>query len=264
MIEKRAFISFDEPCEFQCKHCYSYGIERDTIRTQKEIINSLSNQEFDVIYVSQKNDNFSNPISGIQLCRNVFRRYHSHVFIITRNVFNNDDLLQLIDLKNEIDSERKHLFIAISLNSLQSYAISENPTRVPSPYARIEFVQRLSEHGFHPILMLRPILPNAIIPIKECINVIDHVKNSISCVVSSELGVNARILEQLGLTESVFHYSDDQEYLQGAIECKLRFINVENELKQIKEKCESMHIPFYSHSMPAINHIDQQYRLSPI
>lgn len=77
----------------------------------------------------------------------------------------------------------------------------------------------------------------------------------VSCVVSSGLGVNDSILSRLGMKESDFSYKENQEYLQGAIECEIKFVNVEKELAALHKKCTSLGIPMFEHSMPAINYV---------
>ena len=258
-ITQRAFVSFDELCPYECKYCYTYGIKREKIRTTQEIVNSIAEKKFDVIYVSQKNDNFANPLKGLDLCRQLFQKYRTNIFIITRNVFNDSELVELEKLKADIGSENKQIFIAVSLNAIDSIDICENTDRVCSPKERIEFLKKLSDKGFTPILMLRPIFPDTIIPVEECLQIIDRTHSYISCVVSSGLGVNQDILDRLGINESQFSYNQNQEYLQGAIDCEIKFINVDYEIQKISQKCQSLKIPMFEHSMPALNYLLESY-----
>lgn len=258
-ITNRVFVSFDEPCPYQCKHCYTYGIERERIRTAEEIVDGISNDEFDIIYVSQKNDNFSNPQKGLSLCRMLFERYNCNLFIITRNVFDDQELKVLENLKLDMQNAGKHIFVAISLNSLYSIDVCENVKKVPTPKERINFMKELSGRGFFPILMLRPIFPDKIIPVKECLEIIDYLYQYISCVVASGLGINCDILNRLGMKEADFTFNSAQEYLQGAIDCEIKFIDVDYELDTIRQKCKELHVPMFAHSMPALNYIIENF-----
>lgn len=255
IIKKRTFVSFDEYCPYECKHCYTYGITRDRIRNIDEIIDSISSDDFDIIYVSQKNDNFSNPRRGIMLCQALFERYKQNMFAITRNVFSEAELAELVSLKQKMANVSKHFFIAVSINATDSISVSENTAKTCTPKQRVAFIKALSEKGFKPILMLRPIFPDRMIPVDECLQLIDELHPYISCVVTSGLGVNADILSRLGMHESDFVYSNNQEYLDGAITSEIRFIDVDYELQQIHEKCAEVGIPVFLHSMPAINYI---------
>ena len=252
---QRVFVSFDELCPYQCKHCYTYGIKREKIRTAEEIVDSISNDKFDIIYVSQKNDNFSNPIKGLNLCRMLFDRYNCNLFIITRNVFNDDEFKELEKLRLDMRNTNKQIFIAISLNSIDSIGVCEDVRKVPTPKERIDFIKKLADRGFMPMLMLRPVFPNNIIPIDECLRIIDRTYEHVSCVVSSGLGINIDILDRLGMKEADFSYNATQEYLQGAIDCEIKFINVDYEIDKIRQKCQALKVPMFEHSMPALNYI---------
>lgn len=254
-LSRRAFVSFDELCPYQCKHCYTYGIERNKFRTTEEIVDSISKESFDVIYVSQKNDNFSNPSRGIDLCRKLFEKYNKDLFIITRNVFNNDEMQELCSLKSTMDEKGKKIFIAISLNSLASVGVCEDISKTPSPIERIYFIKKLSKEGYNPILMLRPIFPDKIIPVGECLEILESTYEYVSCVVSSGLGVNSDILKRLDMQENDFTYNQSQEYLQGAIDCEIKFVDVDFEIEKIRQKCESLNISMFEHSMPALNYV---------
>lgn len=255
MISKRAFVSFDEFCPFQCKHCFTYEIKREKFRTIEEIVNSIDSEDFDVVYISQKNDNFSNPEKGLELCRQLFEKYKCHMFIITRNVLNKDQLHELLDLNRRMEEVNKQLFIAVSLNATDSIGVCENTYKVPTPDERVAFLKELSEIGLCPILMIRPVFPDSLIPVTECEKLIESTREYISCVVSSGLGINEFILKRLNVKESEFSYKKDQEYLQGAINCEIKFIDVDEELKRIYKKCESLTVPIFEHSMPALNYI---------
>ena len=255
MISNRVFVSFDEPCYYQCKHCYTYAITRDRIRSTKEIVDSIVNEVFDVIYVSQKTDNFHIPKRGIELCEQLFERYEANQFVITRSVFNDEEICRFQKLLLKANSKNKKLFIAVSMNSMQSNYMCEDTERVPSPESRIAFLRELSECGFDPILMLRPIFPNSIIPVSECLQIIEMCAPFVSCVVASGLGVNDDVLSRLNLKDRDFIYSENQEYLQGAIECEMKFVDVSAELSIIKEFCKKNSCAFFEHSIPALNYI---------
>ena len=154
-----------------------------------------------------------------------------------------------------MEKANKQLFIAVSLNATESIGVCENTSKVPTPYERMAFLKELSNIGFYPILMIRPVLPDGLIPVTECEKIIESTHEYISCVVSSGLGVNDFILQRLNLKESEFSYKKDQDYLQGAINCEIKFIDVDAELKRIQNKCESLAVPFFEHSMPALNYV---------
>lgn len=191
----------------------------------------------------------------MELTRQLFRKYKTNVFIITRTVFDKKQLRELDELSKEVNDAGKMMFVAVSINAIDSISICENPDLVAMPMRRISFIKELSTIGLHPILMLRPVFPSEVIPVAECEKLIEATSNDVSCVVSSGLGVNDSILSRLGMKESDFSYKENQEYLQGAIECEIKFVNVEKELAALHKKCTSLGIPMFEHSMPAINYV---------
>lgn len=255
-ISSRVLVSYDEFCEFECKHCYTYGIKRDVFRTVDEIVDSILESSFDVVYVSQKNDNFSNPERGIQLCESLYNRYHCNVFAITRNVFNDDYIDQLVNLSNQMKKEGKRFFFAVSISAMESSSVTENVSKVPSPTARLDFVKKLNKKGIITIVMIRPLYPNKVIPIDEIFEIIDECSKDVQCIVSGGLGVNDNVLERLGMEESDFTYKN-AAYLQGAIDCDIKFVDVSAEMQAVQNKCQSVGIPFFEHSMPALNYLSE-------
>lgn len=254
-ITRRAFISFDAPCKFNCKFCYTYGIERNKIRTMDEIISDLENEEFDILYVSQKNDNFSDADAGINLCIKSYNKFKCHLFIITRNVFSSEQIIKLKNLKEKMAGDGKQLFIACSINALRSWTKYENELSVPSPEKRIVFLETLNQSGLRPILMLRPVFPTNLIPSDELLEIIERAKGTVSCIVTGGLGVNNDVLDRLGLEEHDLCYNQNQEYLQGAIECDIKFVDVEREIDLVSQKCNETNTPLFMHSMPALNYL---------
>ena len=256
---KRVFASFDNLCPYNCKFCYTFGIERKEIRSIEQIVDDLSKESFDIVYVSQKNDNFADPEQGLKMCSCLFTQYQCDLMLITRNIFSEEQLEKLISLRDIMKQKGKQLYIALSLNALQSWTKFENPTLVPSPQKRISFLSVLAKNDFHPIVMLRPIFPQNIIPLHEICDIIDQVSSYVSCVVSSGVGVNPDVLTRLGMNENDFTYIENQEYLQGAIDCEIKFVNVDSELNTIEKKCSSMNLPFFKHSMDAISYIHHSF-----
>ena len=65
-LEKRELVSFDGACPYKCKHCYTFGLNEENKNLSiDDIVESLKEKEFDVIYVSHNKENFINPKEGI-------------------------------------------------------------------------------------------------------------------------------------------------------------------------------------------------------
>lgn len=108
--------------------------------------------------------------------------------------------------------------------------------------------------------MARPVLPNRILPVSEIINLIHQNSEYIDSVVASGLAVNNRILKRLNLQESDFSYlpGDNSEYLIGSGAKDIQYINVERELHMIQTSCSDLNLPFFTHSMNALNLLNEK------
>lgn len=257
MIKKRELVSFDDICPFNCKHCYTFELDRTGHnRTINEIVDSLAGKEFDVVYVSQRKDNFVNPDEGLELCEKLYDRYNCNLIAITRNTFDNAQLDRLTKLNNRMRANNKFLFMAVSIPALESAKVTEDLQKIPTPQERMEFLEKISERGVLNILLIRPLFPDALVPVEEVLRIIQTCKKFVSCIVSSGLAVNEHILKRLNLKEDELVYSDEKiDYLVGAIEGNVKYIDVKNKIEIINNECKKWNIPFFEHSVPALNYL---------
>lgn len=257
-LKTRELVSFDGPCPYKCKHCYTFGLnEEDKKLSINDIVKSLEGKDFDVIYVSHNKENFVNPAEGIELCRELFNKYHKDMIAITRNVFNDEELEDFARLNEEMNKTNKILCLAVSIPALESIAITEGEGIIPSPQKRIDFLKRAKDKGLRTVLVIRPLFPDRIIPIEEPLRLIEECKDFVDCVLSSGLAVNDTILKQLNMQENDFDYldGDNSNYLIGAVG-DAKYIDVKDEIQQIKEKCNSLNVKVFDHSMEALKFFD--------
>lgn len=257
-IKERELISLDGPCPYSCKHCYTYELDACAEnRTIDQLVESLAGKSFDVVYVSQKRENFVNPDEGIELCRKLFERYGCHIMAITRNVFNPIQKSCFIDLDKEMTSRGKRLFLGVSLIGLQSAPVSENMSFAPSPEERIKFMRDMYDSGIETLALIRPLFPKEIIPFSEIENIVDFLDGGVSCILSGALMVNDWILDRLsiGHHELDFYENGSSEYLKGALSESVEYVDVRDELRSLKSYCMSKNIQFFEHSMPALNYL---------
>ncbi len=257
MIKKRELVSFDDVCPFNCKHCYTFELNRtEQNRTINEIVDSLANKEFDVVYVSQRKDNFVNPDEGLELCEALYDRYNCNLIAITRNKFNSEQLDRLAKLNMKMRDNKKFLFMAVSIPALESAKVTEDLSKIPTPQERIEFLKDIHKRDILNILLIRPLFPDELVPVDEVLRIVYQCKNFVSCIVSSGLAVNEHILKRLNLKEDSLTYSSEKiDYLVGAIEGNVKYIDVKDKIKSIDNECKKWGIPFFEHSVPALNYL---------
>ena len=259
MINKyktRQLISFDERCPMMCKHCYTYELEEKAKkRTQKELVLSLQNKQFDIIYVSQSYENFFDEQAGLQLCSDLYHTYQKDLFVITRNHLSNKAIERLGALNREMQTQGNQLFLSVSVCADDSYGFTENVQLCPTPRQRLENLQRAFRQGIKTLLIVRPVFPNHIIPVAECLNLIELAQPYICAVISSGLIATDKILNKLGLNREAFRYlsNGDSDYLDNLPSEAALYVDVESELKKIERFCEQKNVRFFRHSMPALN-----------
>ena len=261
LYKTRVMVSFDGYCPLHCKHCYTYELhQRKKQRTLDEIVESISGKQFDVIYVSQSYENFQNEKEGIKLCKALYDRYKKDIFIITRSRLQEETIHQMYELNKKMNNNGNRLFLAVSVCAGKSYGITESINLCPTPEARLENLKQAHECKINTLLLIRPLFPDTIIPIKECIQIIQKAKSYIDVVISSGLIVTKRIEEKLQLTNKNIKYAinGDSEYLANLNKEDVKYLDVEEELKKIELYCKNNTIPFYLHSMPALNYISEK------
>lgn len=253
---RREFVSFDGKCTFACKHCYTHELPPEKKhRTLEEIVNSLSDKVFDIVYVSQKNENFIVKDEGLLLCEKIYEKYQKDLFLITRCVFNDVHIERLKNLSKKMAADNHTLFIGVSICGLDSYDKTENSKLIPTPYERILFLEKLKQAGVINLLFLRPIFPEKIIPTSEYLEIIDLTTGYISGIVTAGLLVTPSIAKRLNLDNFNLTYNNDgqSDYLVGTIEGdKAKMIDVTTEMNTIKEYCNQKQIPLFEHSLHAV------------
>lgn len=255
---KRSMISFDGRCPLRCKYCYTYDLEcSEKKRNIEELVNSLSKQNCDIIYVSQTFENFYDQDAGIRLCRDLYLKYKKDIFIITKSCLTDQSILKLAELNALMKENGSQLYFGESVCSDNSYTRVEDERWCPSPAERLSNLERLQPWGIKTLLILRPVFPAEIIPIEECTNLIKKAAPYINAVVSSGLIVTSNVLLNLGIRNNTILYMDngDTDYLANIDKAKIKFVDVKNEMKIIQEYCEKLNVPFFTHTLPALNNI---------
>lgn len=256
--QNRVLVSFGNDCPMKCKHCYTYDLEQEKrLKTCDELVEDIKSKDFDIIYISQSYENFIEEDKGVELCQKLYRTYEKDIIIITRSWLSDMTLQRLNDLNDEMSKKGNKLFLAVSLCADNSYIITEDKEKCPSPILRLSNLERAHNHKISTLLLLRPIFPEKVIPIEECIGLIKRASTYIDAVISSGLIVTENIINKLELNMNNIKYLErgDSDYLSNIDRNKIKFLDVENELKSLEEYCKINAIPFFRHSMPALNYL---------
>ena len=204
-----------------------------------EIVDSLSGAIFDIVYVSLRKENsIDSDNNGLVLCEKLFSQYACSIVIITRNVFNLDQI-NLLLLQKRMQQEGKFLFVGVSVIGLESSTVSEDLSIIPTPEKRIEFATTLHGLGIPAFVMIRHLFPKHIIPSHKWKRIIDRVAGSISCVLSGPLMVNNQILKRLGIVSSdvTLLSNANSEFLDGVMAESMKTVDVRQELEELSNYC---------------------------
>ena len=257
-FNSRVLVSFEDKCPMNCKHCYTYELDSQPANHDTSaIVSKLSAKDFDIIYISQRYENFYDEDRGYALCNELFTKFHKDIFIITRSYLSDKMIQNLCSLNQQMRDEEKNLILAVSVCADRSYHLTENIEMCPTPVQRMHNLYRAHMYGIKTVLMLRPIFPNMIIPVSECTSLISQFSEYIDAVVTSGLIVTDGILERLQLDRHALSYlpHGDSSYLSNLRNKEVLYLDVEAELKEIERISSINKIPCFRHSMPALNAI---------
>jgi len=254
---KRAIVSFSGICPMNCKHCYTFELDKEGEDQIDNIIGTIGNRSFDIIYVSQSYENFFDGKKGTMLCTDLYNKYKKDIVIITRSYLDDEIIEILYDLNETMKINGHQLYLMVSFSAKKSYGVTEDVDICPSPKLRISNLERAFNKGIKTALLLRPLFPNNIIPILESINIIEETKPFINAVISSGLILTDKILDRLGLNKNDFNYLEtgDSEYLKDLDKENVKYVDVEREIHIVQAYCELIRMPFFMHTMPAINYL---------
>lgn len=253
----REFASFSGKCPYACLHCYTFIPSYQTMGEDSidKIVNRLEGTNPGVIYISGHKENFIVPNQGIELGERLFDKYHCDIMMTTRNVFDKSEIERLSELNKKMSAEGKCLFFCVSIPAFESYKKLENNPVIPSPEERMNFLSEVYAKEIDTFLTIKPLCPNEYIPIDEALEIINRCKDCSTVVLSSGIVVDKNILKRLNGFPINFESKEAQlmECLENDIQ--VHYVDVTDELNQIKELCNDNNLPFFQHSMPAIKYV---------
>ncbi|MDR2148246.1 MAG: hypothetical protein LBE91_17510 [Tannerella sp.] len=253
--ENRVFVSFGGKCSFRCLHCYTFSrnFQSEDFFSIESIINNLKRKnKFDIIYVSGYKENFENPNDGLDLVEALFSEFRCHILFTTRNIFNEAQVLRVSNLTKLMKESGKLLFACVSISAYESYKKIEPSNKIPNPEKRIEFVKQLYENDIITFLTLRPIYPDAFIPTKEYLKILEKSYKFCNAVIASGIRVDDYIKDRLGTfpKDYVSKLTDWHCFNDMPIE----EVNVEKELSEIDTFCREKNVCIFEESIPAMNY----------
>lgn len=257
MITQREIVSFSGRCPLDCKHCFAKEIvdENEPENDISAVINELSGKHFDVVYVSHYKENFFDPDHGVDLCEEIYNTYKCDICITTRCTLSGKPLLRTKELNRKMKKTGNSLSFCISIPALGSYEKIENKEIIATPLQRIDFAGQLKAIGITTFVTIRPLFPSSFISTDEIHQIVDRCVDKVDGILTGGLYATDSILDSLQIPHDAVSYLDDSEseYLVG-VEKNFRAVNVESEIEDLATYCRSKSLPFFKHSIDALNY----------
>lgn len=253
----RIIIGFDGRCPLNCKHCYAHGLDQVCEpRSISQLVASIEEKDFDIIYLSQKNETFYDEKEGLAFCEALYNKYKKDIYIITRSNLSDNTINELARINSEMGGAGNKLIVGISICANESFLKTESNI-CPSPSERLVCMKKIHQRGIKTILTIRPVFPDWFIPVSELKEIINKASDYYDCVVSSGLIASEHIIADLGMNLMTIKYltSGDSTYLDDINKNDFKFLDVEEELNEIEATVLACGKNFYRHSMQALNSI---------
>lgn len=259
MLTKRELVSFSGRCPLNCKHCFTKEIvsENETENDISDIINQLSDKVFDVVYVSHYKENFFDPNKGVALCEKIFEAYHCDICVTTRCVLTGGPLARIKQLNKKMKENGNNLSFCISIPALESFEKIEDVDIIATPNQRIDFAGQLKGLGIASFVTIRPLFPANFISTSEIHRIVDECAGKVNGILTGGLSATDSILVDLQIARDSITYlgKTESEYLIGVNMGKDFFaVDVNEEIQDLEVYCKGKNIPFFKHSMEALNY----------
>lgn len=248
-----------------CKHCFATEINNGECENSiDEVMNSIQKEkdEFEIIYVSHYKENFTDQELGIELCKRLFEKYKKDICITSRSVLNDEGIQKIISLNHAMSEQNCRIFWCESIPALQSAGITENLNKIPTPEDRLTFLGKLKDAGICAIITVRPLFPSRVIGTDEINKLLELSVGKVDAVITGGLILTDSIEKRLGLNTKnwKFYECNQSAYLIGSGIEKARYVDVDDEVKNLKSKCNELGLPFFLHSTEAINNLKSHER----
>ena len=260
-------ISDSKHCIYECPFCYVQSdyesfAKMPVQKITKWLKNQQQNSPFDVVYVSGDTDSFALPRQNeaMDLLADINDELDVDILFTTRAIINDENLKKLELIINKANQRRRKILGCVSI---AQYSIPHlEPYPIPSPDSRIEQLRRFKNIGATAILAIRPFLPN--VPISDYETILDKSADAADIVLgeywyADPLGVLEEKVFQGEIPDNLSYKITEMPF--DSNDAKWKLIESPQTEEFIKNKCNSLNLPFFMRSRPAIDYIRQQKNL---
>lgn len=251
-------------CSYKCPFCYvSGGFPSYASMSVGGIISWLRDaiEPFNIIYVSGDTDSFAPPRTDLaillleELCQ-----FDVDILFTTRSILSHDHLARLSELNNHLRSKGHFLIGCVSITQWSVPCIEPSP--IPKPQERVFQLHQFTDLGLVSVLALRPFLPNIPLTdytsiVRSCSDAIDVVLGESWYVDSGGLLFNRTLitptLHKMSVSQSTMDFDSNDTIWQV---CEIPEVE-----SLVRAECQSIQIPFFMRSAPAIQWVRQNVQL---
>ena len=154
------------------------------------------------------------------------------------------------------------LTACVSIPAIASIKKLEPSSRIPSPKRRIRFLHQLHGLNIATVLTLRPLFPQSFIPIDELIDIIVSAASASSAVLSSGIVLEEGVQSRLRKLPADLHTVRAPLMPCLGNKYDVLYVDVEPELRTLRDVCSKRGLPFFTESISAVLHIHQTASMS--
>ena len=256
-------LSAKKYCTYSCPFCY---VNADFLSyatmTVDDIVKWVKDHEsqFDIIYVSGDTDSFAPPRTnkGLELLERL-TEFGVDILFTTRYVFNQEELDELVNIRTVLAKSGKFLIGCVSVAQLAHPHLEPKP--IAAPEFRLEQLTAFKKRGIVSVLAMRPFLP--VVPSNEYEQIVKKSRGGVDVILGE-----VWYADMAGELESgVFQgpTPSNVKFITHKMDFDINDVNwkvyeAEETEKAVSLFCQSLNIPFFMRSTPAIEWIHRNLK----
>jgi hypothetical protein len=242
-------------CTYSCPFCYVHADFKSYASMEVEEIRAWLtgiSEPFDIIYVSGDTDSFAPPRAnkGIELLK-ALSQFDTDLLFTTRALLREDHLNELKEISRRLSVRGKLLFGCVSVAQLTFPHLEPPP--IAAPFARLEQLRCFHEYGLIAVLAVRPFLP--LVPVEEYIQIVHRAQDYADIVLgeawyADKGGVLEHNVFRGVVPPTIPFVQHPMDFDDNGVLWKVFEANEAQ--AAVSEYCESIGVPFFMRSRPAI------------
>jgi DNA repair photolyase len=258
-------VSLGGSCALRCKHCYitapSFSFNRNF--SVDEVMGALHQliDRFDTVCISGDTDPLLREGDFLRFLERVVQEIRPQNLMFTTRLIPSPQAFDVIrDLAITMQSRRRFFVPCVSFVSPRYPNGIEDHSRVPSPIARADLMERFREIGAPAFAAFRPTFPFEIVPSADVDALVQLVQSAATCILGEVflLDEEGAIAARLGMPAGAeIPGGQELTFLDQGRKWQKRFFP--EEVEYVRSVAAAAGIPFFLRSMSAIRLLEQSW-----